>query len=49
MNLGDSEIKVVFVHDIRTIEQMLLKTVECYDGAGKISPSESISFRFVVG
>ncbi|KAH1012911.1 erythroid differentiation-related factor 1 [Dendroctonus ponderosae] len=45
VSLGDSDIKVVFVHDIRTIEQMLLKTVECYEGAAKISPSESISFR----
>lgn len=43
--MGDSDIKVVFVHDIRTMEQMLLKTVECYEGAAKISPSESISFR----
>lgn len=45
VNLGDSETKVVFVYDIRTIEQMLLKTVECYDGALKMSPSESILFR----
>ncbi|KAL1490907.1 hypothetical protein ABEB36_011582 [Hypothenemus hampei] len=45
VNLGDNETKVVFIHDIRTIEQMLVKTVECYETAEKMSPSESISFR----
>ncbi|XP_030767358.1 erythroid differentiation-related factor 1 [Sitophilus oryzae] len=45
VNLGDSETKVVFIPDIRTIEQMLIKTVECYETALKMSSSESIMFR----
>lgn len=29
--IGDSNTKCVFLYDIRTIEQMLLKGVECYE------------------
>ncbi|XP_060526608.1 erythroid differentiation-related factor 1 [Cylas formicarius] len=49
VNLGDSETRCVFVHDVRTIEQMLVKAVECYDVALKMSPSESLSFRLANG
>ncbi|XP_066141863.1 erythroid differentiation-related factor 1 [Euwallacea fornicatus] len=45
VSLGDSAARVVLIPDIRTLEQMLLKTVKCYETANQISQSESISFR----
>lgn len=40
-----TDMKCVFVYDIRTIEQMLLKAVECYEMALKMSETESILRR----
>ncbi|RZB41599.1 erythroid differentiation-related factor 1 [Asbolus verrucosus] len=45
VNIGDSNIKCVFIYDIRTIEQMLLKGVECYEQALKSSETDSILRR----
>ncbi|XP_076260625.1 erythroid differentiation-related factor 1 isoform X2 [Rhynchophorus ferrugineus] len=45
VNLGDSEIKVVFIPDIRTVEQMLVRTIECYEQSLKISACDNILFR----
>nr|CAH7736010.1 unnamed protein product [Callosobruchus chinensis] len=45
INLGESNMKCVFIYDIRTIEQMLLKAIECYEAALKLSETESILRR----
>ena len=45
VSIGESNMKVVFIYDIRTIEQMLLKGVECYDEALKSCENESILRR----
>ncbi|XP_050296078.1 erythroid differentiation-related factor 1 [Anthonomus grandis grandis] len=45
VNLGDKDVRVVFIHDIRTIEQMLLKAVKCYEMGGQIAPSNSLDIR----
>lgn len=37
--------RCVFLFDIRTIEQMLLKSIECYEAALKLSESDSILRR----
>lgn len=41
----ESNMKCVFIYDIRTIEQMLLKGVECYEEALKACESDSILRR----
>ncbi|CAH1374318.1 unnamed protein product [Tenebrio molitor] len=45
INIGDSNIKCVFIYDIRTIEQILLKGVECYEEALKSCENDSILRR----
>lgn len=45
INIGHSIFKCVFLYDIRTIEQMLMKAIECYEEALKIAPSDSILRR----
>lgn len=45
ISIGDSEMRCVFLFDIRTIEQMLLKSIECYEEALKISESDNILRR----
>lgn len=45
VQIADTNMKCVFIYDIRTIEQMLLKAVECYEIAFKISETESILRR----
>ncbi|KAJ8959533.1 hypothetical protein NQ314_006270 [Rhamnusium bicolor] len=45
INIGESDMRCVFVYDIRTIEQMLLKGVECYEAALKLSETDSILRR----
>lgn len=45
VQIADTNMKCVFIYDIRTIEQMLLKAVECYEMALKISETESILRR----
>ncbi|CAG9818393.1 unnamed protein product [Phaedon cochleariae] len=45
INIGHSIMKCVFIYDIRTIEQMLLTSIECYEEALKLSETESILRR----
>lgn len=45
INIADTDMKCVFIYDIRTIEQILLKAIECYERALKISETESILRR----
>ncbi|XP_057661417.1 erythroid differentiation-related factor 1 [Diorhabda carinulata] len=45
ISIGDSEMRCVFLFDIRTIEQILLKSVECYEEALKVSESDNILRR----
>lgn len=45
IQIADTDMKCVFIYDLRTIEQMLLKAVECYEMAYKISEHESILRR----
>ncbi|XP_017769509.1 PREDICTED: erythroid differentiation-related factor 1 [Nicrophorus vespilloides] len=46
IQLAESNMKCVLIYDIRTIEQMLLKAIECYDEAlKKIKHPESILRR----
>lgn len=45
INIGDSNMKCVFIYEIRTIEQILLKGVECYEVALKSSETDSILRR----
>lgn len=45
IQIANTDMKCVFLYDIRTIEQMLLKAVECYEMALKISETESILRR----
>lgn len=45
IQIANTNMKCVFLYDIRTIEQMLLKAVECYEMALKISETESILRR----
>ncbi|KAJ8952908.1 hypothetical protein NQ318_006525 [Aromia moschata] len=45
VDIGASHVKCVFVYDIRTIEQMLLKAIECYEVALKLSETDSILRR----
>ncbi|CAH1982006.1 unnamed protein product [Acanthoscelides obtectus] len=45
IKLGESNMKCVFIYDIRTIEQILLKAIECYEAALKLSETESILRR----
>ncbi|CAG9857634.1 unnamed protein product [Phyllotreta striolata] len=40
IDIGESATRCVFLFDVRTVEQMLLKAVECYETAVKISPSD---------
>ena len=41
----DCDMKCVFLYDIRTIEQMLLQSVECYHNAHKVCKSDQILRR----
>ncbi|KAG5878620.1 hypothetical protein JTB14_019523 [Gonioctena quinquepunctata] len=45
ISIGENHMRCVFIYDIRTIEQMLLKGVECYEAALKLSETESILRR----
>ncbi|KAJ8920435.1 hypothetical protein NQ315_005303 [Exocentrus adspersus] len=45
INIAESNTKCVFLYDIRTIEQMLLKAVECYEEAWKLSETDNILRR----
>ncbi|EEZ97828.2 Erythroid differentiation-related factor 1-like Protein [Tribolium castaneum] len=45
IHIGESNMKCVFIYDIRTIEQILLKGVECYEVALKSSENDSILRR----
>ncbi|XP_072386281.1 erythroid differentiation-related factor 1 [Diabrotica undecimpunctata] len=45
ISIGNSEMRCVFLFDIRTIEQMLLKSIECYETALKLSESDNILRR----
>lgn len=45
IDIGQSTMKCVFLFDIRTVEQMLLKSVECYEAALAISETENILQR----
>lgn len=45
IDIGESNTRCVFIYDIRTIEQMLLKAVECYEEAWKLSETDNILRR----
>lgn len=45
IEIGQSNMKCVFIYDIRTIEQILLKGVECYEKALKSCETDSILRR----
>lgn len=45
IEIGQSNMKCVLIYDIRTIEQMILKAVECYEEALKIAETESMLRR----
>lgn len=45
ITIGDCSIKCVFLYDIRTVEQMLMKGIECYEQALNISKTENILRR----
>lgn len=45
IEIGKSNMKCVFIYDIRTIEQILLKGVECYEKALKSCETDSILRR----
>ncbi|XP_023016253.2 erythroid differentiation-related factor 1 [Leptinotarsa decemlineata] len=45
ISIGENHMRCVFIYDIRTIEQMLLKSIECYEAALKLSETDSILRR----